>query len=52
MITHWRYEFDPDVTDAFLAGADEFVEVARKYQAGIEAKFAVVRRGNLTRLLT
>jgi putative two-component system response regulator len=27
-------QFDPDVTDAFLAGFDEFVEIAHKYQAG------------------
>jgi len=26
--------FDPDVTDAFLAGFDEFVEIAHKYQSG------------------
>lgn len=30
-------QFDPDVTDAFLAEFDEFVAIARKYQAGAEA---------------
>ncbi len=27
-------QFDPDVTDAFLASFDEFVEIANKYQSG------------------
>lgn len=29
-----NHQFDPDITDAFLAGFDEFVEVARRYQEG------------------
>ena len=27
-------QFDPDITDAFMAGFDEFVEIANKYQSG------------------
>lgn len=27
-------QFDPDITDAFLASFDKFVEIAHKYQAG------------------
>ena len=28
-----NHQFDPDVTDAFLTGFDEFVEIASKYQS-------------------
>ncbi len=37
IISERNHQFDPDVTDAFLASFDYFVEVARKYQAPIDA---------------
>ncbi len=35
-------QFDPDVTDAFLACFDEFVSFARKYQMATDANLSVV----------
>jgi putative two-component system response regulator len=34
-------QFDPEVADAFAAGFDQFVQVARRYQAGTEEKSAL-----------
>ncbi len=51
MIPHWRNEFDPDGTDAFLSGFNELIKVARKYQTGIEARFAAVQPGSFSRSL-
>jgi putative two-component system response regulator len=35
--TERDHQFDPDMTDVFLANFDKFVEIARKYQAGTES---------------
>ncbi len=34
IVAECNNQFDPDVTDAFLASFNEFVEIAHKYQAG------------------
>lgn len=43
IITEQRgQQFDPDVTDAFLENFDQFVEIARTYQAGTDAALTAI----------